>query len=109
MPPNETTQQPASTWLLTHNGLFAILWPTKRKFLSFYPSIVREICDKYLILLIIDEVIGGFGRTGKMFATEHFDVELDPMTMIKGITKNVLLHLVAETSFVSSGGVSELF
>ena len=35
MPADETTQHPASTWLLTHNGIFAILWPTKRKFLSF--------------------------------------------------------------------------
>ena len=34
MPPNETTQHPVSTWLLTHNGLFAILWLTKSKFLS---------------------------------------------------------------------------
>ena len=38
MPANETTQHPVSTWLLTHNGLFAILWPTKRKFLSLIPN-----------------------------------------------------------------------
>jgi adenosylmethionine-8-amino-7-oxononanoate aminotransferase len=51
-----------------------------------YWPIVREICDKFGILLIIDEVICGFGRTGKMFATEHFGVQPDIMTMAKGIT-----------------------
>jgi adenosylmethionine-8-amino-7-oxononanoate aminotransferase len=51
-----------------------------------YWPIIREICDKFGILLIIDEVICGFGRTGKMFATEHFDVQPDIITMAKGIT-----------------------
>lgn len=51
-----------------------------------YWPIVRKICDKYGILLIIDEVICGFGRTGKMFAFEHFEVEPDIVTMAKGIT-----------------------
>jgi len=50
-----------------------------------YWSIVREICDKYGILLIIDEVICGFGRTGKWFAVQHFDIQPDLMTMAKGI------------------------
>jgi adenosylmethionine-8-amino-7-oxononanoate aminotransferase len=51
-----------------------------------YWPIIREICDRYGILLLIDEVICGFGRTGKMFATEHFDVKPDMITMAKGIT-----------------------
>jgi len=51
-----------------------------------YWPLIREICDQYGILLIIDEVICGFGRTGKMFATEHFDVHPDIITMAKGIT-----------------------
>jgi putrescine aminotransferase len=51
-----------------------------------YWKIVRQICDKYGILLIIDEVICGFGRTGKMFATDHLDVEPDMITMAKGLT-----------------------
>lgn len=51
-----------------------------------YWPMVREICDKYGILLIADEVINGFGRTGKMFATEHFDFVPDMMTVAKGIT-----------------------
>ena len=51
-----------------------------------YWSIVRQICSKYDILLIIDEVICGFGRTGKMFATEHIGVQPDLLTMAKGIS-----------------------
>jgi putrescine aminotransferase len=51
-----------------------------------YWPIVREICSKYGILLIIDEVICGFGRTGKMFGVEHFAVQPDMITMAKGIT-----------------------
>ncbi|MCJ7829985.1 MAG: aminotransferase class III-fold pyridoxal phosphate-dependent enzyme, partial [Desulfobacterales bacterium] len=51
-----------------------------------YWPILREICTRHGILLIIDEVICGFGRTGKMFATEHFQVEPDLITMAKGIT-----------------------
>lgn len=55
-----------------------------------YWPMVREICDRYGILLIIDEVICGFGRTGKMFATEHFDVRPDMITMAKGITSGYI-------------------
>jgi adenosylmethionine-8-amino-7-oxononanoate aminotransferase len=51
-----------------------------------YWPIVREICDRYGVLLIIDEVICGFGRTGKMFGIEHFNIQPDIMTMAKGIT-----------------------
>ncbi|KGT73247.1 class III aminotransferase [Bradyrhizobium japonicum] len=47
---------------------------------------VREICDKYGVLLILDEVINGFGRTGTMFATEQFGVVPDLMTMAKGLS-----------------------
>jgi len=47
---------------------------------------LREICDKHGVLLIMDEVINGFGRTGKMFATEYFGVVPDLMTMAKGLS-----------------------
>lgn len=46
---------------------------------------VREICDKYGVLLIIDEVITGFGRTGHWFACEHFGIEPDLLTMAKAM------------------------
>lgn len=47
---------------------------------------VREICDKHGVLLILDEVINGFGRTGTMFATEQFGIVPDVMTMAKGLS-----------------------
>lgn len=51
-----------------------------------YLKRLREICDKYGILLIFDEVITGFGRVGAAFAAERFDVRPDMMTMAKGMT-----------------------
>ncbi|KAL5319028.1 hypothetical protein ACEPPN_014098 [Leptodophora sp. 'Broadleaf-Isolate-01'] len=50
-----------------------------------YLAKVREICDKNNILLVIDEVQSGFGRSGKMFAIEHYDVRPDILVMAKGI------------------------
>ena len=47
---------------------------------------LREICDDHEILLIADEVMSGFGRTGKMFCIEHWDVTPDIMSMAKGIS-----------------------
>jgi taurine--2-oxoglutarate transaminase len=47
---------------------------------------VRALCDKYGILLICDEVMSGFGRTGKWFAVEHYNVVPDLLTMAKGLT-----------------------
>jgi taurine---2-oxoglutarate transaminase len=47
---------------------------------------VREICDRYGILMIADEVMAGFGRTGKWFAVDHWDVVPDLITMAKGLT-----------------------
>jgi adenosylmethionine-8-amino-7-oxononanoate aminotransferase len=55
-----------------------------------YWPMLRAICDKYGVLLIGDEVICGFGRTGKMFALEHWDVVPDIMTMAKGIISSYL-------------------
>jgi taurine--2-oxoglutarate transaminase len=47
---------------------------------------VREICDRYGILMIADEVMSGFGRTGAWFAVDNWDVKPDIITMAKGLT-----------------------
>ncbi len=52
---------------------------------DYFPTI-REICDRYDILWIADEVVTGFGRTGKMFAVEHWGVTPDLIAMGKGIS-----------------------
>jgi adenosylmethionine-8-amino-7-oxononanoate aminotransferase len=51
-----------------------------------YWQMLREICDKYGVFLIMDEIINGFGRTGKLFASEHFGVVPDMMTIAKGLS-----------------------
>ena len=55
-----------------------------------YLKRLREICDKHGILLIFDEVITGWGRTGKTFGSQSFDVTPDIMTMAKAMTNGVL-------------------
>lgn len=55
---------------------------------------VRELCDKYGIFLIYDEVQSGFGRTGKMFAQEHFSIRPDIMTCAKGIANGLPLSAI---------------
>ena len=52
---------------------------------NYWPA-VRRICDKYGIFLILDEVITGFGRTGKWFGSQTFNLTPDIMTMAKGIS-----------------------
>ncbi|MHC1741273.1 MAG: aminotransferase class III-fold pyridoxal phosphate-dependent enzyme [Anaerolineaceae bacterium] len=51
-----------------------------------YMQGVRDLCDRYGIVLISDEVMSGFGRTGKWFAVEHWNVKPEIMTMAKGLT-----------------------
>ena len=55
-----------------------------------YLKRLREICDKHDILLIFDEVITGFGRVGKPFAAQAFDVTPDLMTTAKGLTNGAI-------------------
>jgi 4-aminobutyrate aminotransferase/(S)-3-amino-2-methylpropionate transaminase len=76
---------------------------------GFYPvpdgflQSLREVCDQYDILLIIDEIQTGFARTGKMFATEYTDVQPDIMTMAKGIAGGFPLAAVVGRQEVMDG------
>lgn len=60
------------------------------KYPPFYWKKLREMADQYGILLIDDEVMSGFGRTGKMFAIEHHDTSPDIMCVAKGLTSGYL-------------------
>jgi adenosylmethionine-8-amino-7-oxononanoate aminotransferase len=69
-----------------------------------YWQIVREICTRHNILLILDEVLVGMGRTGRMFAFEHFGVVPDILTLSKGVASGyapigavIASNAVAET------------
>jgi len=55
-----------------------------------YWKIIREICDRYQVLLILDEVMCGMGRTGRWFASEHYEVSPDIVTLGKGLAGGVL-------------------
>ena len=50
-----------------------------------YLRSIREVCDRYVILLVLDEVMAGFGWTGRWFACEHWEVVPDILTLAKGI------------------------
>ena len=71
---------------------------------EYWPT-VREICDKYGVIMICDEVITGFGRTGKMFATEHWGVKPDIFTVAKALTSGYIPIGAA----IASKKVSEAF
>ncbi len=55
-----------------------------------YFPLVRQICDKYDVLLIADEVITGFGRTGDWFGLQRYGIEPDVMSFAKGVTSGYL-------------------
>lgn len=77
----EGPEQIAAIFMEPIPGSNGVLVPPKG-----YLEGVRELCDQYGILMICDEVMSGFGRTGKMFAVDHFDFEPDMMTFAKGVT-----------------------
>ncbi|WP_339799139.1 4-aminobutyrate--2-oxoglutarate transaminase [uncultured Marinobacter sp.] len=70
---------------------------------GFYPAsadflkAIREICDEHGILMIVDEVQSGFGRTGKMFAIEHSGVEPDLITMAKSMADGMPISAIVGT------------
>ena len=55
-----------------------------------YFPLLRQVCNRYGLLLIADEVITGFGRTGRWFAMEHWNVQADLMVFAKGVTSGYL-------------------
>jgi taurine--2-oxoglutarate transaminase len=75
----------AAIFLETIVGTNGILIPPEG-----YIQGVRELCDRYGILMVADEVMAGFGRTGRWFAIEHWNTVPDLMTMAKGLTSSYL-------------------
>jgi beta-alanine--pyruvate transaminase len=80
-----------------------------------YLKRIREICDRHGILLIFDEVITGFGRTGSAFAAQEFGVQPDIMTVAKGLTNGcipmgaVLVNKTIYDAFMQGPDGIELF
>ena len=81
----EGAQTIAAVFLETIVGTNGILVPP-----DGYIAGVREICDRHGILMVADEVMAGFGRTGRWFAVDHWDTVPDLMTMAKGLTSSYL-------------------
>jgi taurine--2-oxoglutarate transaminase len=75
----------AAVFLETIVGTNGILIPP-----DGYIEGVRDICDRHDILMVADEVMAGFGRTGRWFAIDHWGVTPDLMTMAKGLTSSYL-------------------
>ncbi|MGH2512431.1 MAG: aminotransferase class III-fold pyridoxal phosphate-dependent enzyme, partial [Candidatus Limnocylindrales bacterium] len=75
----------AAIFLETIVGTNGILIPPEG-----YIAGVREICDRHNILMVADEVMAGFGRTGRWFAIDNWDTVPDLMTMAKGLTSSYL-------------------
>jgi len=79
-----------------------IVWPAE------FVAGVRRLCDKYKTLLIADEVLTGFGRTGKMFACEHAGISPDIICLSKAITAGYLpLGVTATTSTLYDAFLSD--
>ncbi|HEY8678326.1 MAG TPA: aminotransferase class III-fold pyridoxal phosphate-dependent enzyme [Candidatus Dormibacteraeota bacterium] len=73
----------AAFFLETVTGTNGVLIPP-----DGYLQGVRELCDRYGILMVCDEIMSGFGRTGEWFAVNHWNVVPDIMTMAKGLTSS---------------------
>lgn len=77
----ENAANVAAVIVETITGTNGVIIPPK----GYLPG-VRKICDKYGILMVCDEVMAGWCRTGKMFAFQNFDVKPDIVTFAKGVT-----------------------
>ena len=73
------------------------VYPADREFLQG----IRELCDERDIMMICDEIQCGMGRSGKMFAYEHYDVKPDIVTMAKGIGNGVTVGAIATTAEIA--------
>src|SRR5512142_2327782 len=101
----EGAQTIAAVFLETIVGTNGILIPP-----DGYIQGVREICDRHGILMVADEVMAGFGRTGKWFAIDHWGVTPDLMTMAKGLTSSYLpLGAVAMRQHIAEAFESKMF
>ncbi len=73
-----------------------------------YLKRVRELCDKYDILLILDEIQAGLGRTGRLWASEHWGITPDVMCLAKGIAGGIPMGLVlAKSDVMNSLSIGE--
>jgi taurine--2-oxoglutarate transaminase len=101
----EGPQTIAAIFLETIVGTNGILIPP-----DGYLKGVRELCDRYGILMVCDEVMAGFGRTGRWFAVDHWDVVPDLMTMAKGLTSSYLpLGAVAMRHHIAEAFETKMF
>jgi taurine--2-oxoglutarate transaminase len=95
----------AAVFLETIVGTNGILIPP-----DGYIAGVREICDRHGILMVCDEVMAGFGRTGRWFAVDHWDTVPDLMTMAKGLTSSYLpLGAVAMRTSIADAFESKMY
>ncbi|MEK6721498.1 MAG: aminotransferase class III-fold pyridoxal phosphate-dependent enzyme [Chloroflexota bacterium] len=95
----------AAIFLETIVGTNGILIPP-----DGYLKGVRELCDRHGILMVCDEVMAGFGRTGRWFAVDHWDVVPDLMTMAKGLTSSYLpLGAVAMRHHIAEAFETKMF
>jgi taurine--2-oxoglutarate transaminase len=95
----------AAVFLETVVGTNGVLIPP-----DGYLQGVREICDRHGILMVCDEVMAGFGRTGRWFAVDHWDVVPDLLTMAKGLTSSYLpLGAVAMRHHIAEAFETKMF